>query len=129
MNLFEKITNVRAQHCFSYDSSIIFVVKAPLITKAIGKGAVNIKKLCERTRKKIKIVPAPTQNDLPAIEAFVRALVFPVKFGKAVLNEGCLIISASPQSKANLIGRKASRLIQLKAILREYFDIKNVRVM
>lgn len=126
MAFFERIIGLRTLHCFSYNNIIIFVVKPRFIAKAIGERGLNIKKLALRLHKKVKIVPAP-YNAYDA-ERFAAAIVHPVKFKKLVIQDNEAIITASPQSRAMLIGRNKTRLEELQSILKEYFGTSKLRI-
>jgi len=131
MNLFSMITRVNPTDCFEYNTSIVFVVHPKFIRRAIGESGVNVKRISEKTRRKVKIIRAPSQNE-PAgesIERFILAIVHPIKFRRLVNNNGDIIIYAGPQSKASLLGRESSRLIELRDILKRYFDVKSLRVV
>ena len=56
VNLFNKITGVRCNHCFEYNNAIVFAVPRYFVMKAIGKDSSNLRRLSEAMRKKIKIV-------------------------------------------------------------------------
>ncbi len=127
LNLFEKITKIRTQHCFAYNSTIIFVVPPQQISKAIGEDGKNIKKLSEILGKKVKVISSP--NGKKDIERFILAIIYPVKFKNLELQENKIIINAGRQSKAALIGRNKSRLHEMQKILNSYFGIKEIRII
>lgn len=126
LNLFERVTKVRTQHCFNYNSTIIFVVPKQLMAKALGEGGKNVKKLSEILEKKVKVISVP--NGKEDIERFISAIVYPVKFKNIEVRDDAVVISAGMQSRAALIGRNKSRLNDMKKILEQYFGIKEVRV-
>jgi len=126
LNLFEKTTNVRTQHCFSYNNGIIFVVPRERIAKAIGGEGKNVKRLSEILGKRIKMIAAPLGKE--DIERFVLAIIHPVKCKSIRIDGDKVTISAGMQSKAAIIGRNKTRLNEMKNILDEYFGIKEVRV-
>ncbi len=126
VNLFEKVTRIKIQHCFLYNSIIIFVVPRELMSRAIGEDGKNVKRLSEILQKKVKIVPAPMGRG--DIERFILAIVHPVKFKNIELRDDKIIINAGMQSKAALIGRNKARLNEMKNILEEYFGIKELRI-
>ena len=126
INLFGKITKVGIQHCFSYNSILIFVVPKISMSKALGEGGKNVKRLSEVLGKKVKIVPEPQGKE--DIEEFISAIVYPVKFKGTEIEDDKVTINAGMQSKAALIGRNKSRLLEMKSILNEYFGIKEVRI-
>ena len=46
VNLFEKITNIRTNHCFEYNNAIVFAVPRIFVSKAIGKDNQNLTEEC-----------------------------------------------------------------------------------
>lgn len=126
LNLFEKITKIRTQHCFVYNSIIIFVVPEKVMARAIGEQGKNIKKLSEILGKKVKVIAAPKGKQ--DIEKFILAIVYPVRFNNLEMKEDKLIIVAGMQSKAALIGRNKTRLLEMQKILEDYFGVKKVRI-
>lgn len=127
LNLFAKITRISIKHCFSYNSTIIFVVPQEKVAKAVGENGKNIKKLSEILNKKIKVVAMP--NGKEDIEKFISSIVHPIKFKGIEVKEDSITINAGRQSKAALIGRNRSRLNEMQKILDSYFGIKEIKVM
>lgn len=127
INLFEKITKTRAQHCFLYNSAIVFIVSRDDISRAIGSEGRNIKKLTEIMGKRVKVVAIPAgKQDLAR---FISAVIHPVKFKSIEVKGDSLAINAGRQSKATLIGRNKCRLAEMQEILESYFGIKELRVI
>ncbi len=56
LNLFGKITGVNTRFYFVYNGTLIFCVPNQLVSKAIGEGGKNVKRMSEVLRKKIKII-------------------------------------------------------------------------
>jgi len=127
LNLFEKTTNVRTEHCFSYNNGIIFVVPREKISKSIGERGKNVKKLSEILGRKIKMIASPLGKW--DIERFILAIIHPVKCKSIQIEVDKVIINAGMQSKAAIIGRNKTRLNEMKNILDEYFGIKEVRII
>ncbi|MBM3234159.1 hypothetical protein FJZ19_03620 [Candidatus Pacearchaeota archaeon] len=123
LNLFEKVTRVRIQDCFSYNNIIIFCVPYHLIHRAMGEGNKNIRILSEILEKKVRIIPLPRNPG-----EFISKIVAPVKFKSLEVNDKEIIINAGKQSKAALIGRNKARLEELGNIIREYYG-KEVRII
>lgn len=119
LNLFEKITKVRTNNCFFYNNCIYFAVPSALVSKAIGEHGRNVRNLLEILRKKIKIVALP--KNLGDAERFVSDVVAPNEFKNLEICNDEIIISASMQNKAILIGRNKVRLEELKKIIQEFF--------
>ena len=126
LNLFEKITRVRIQHCFSYNFTIIFVVPKMVMAKAIGENGKNIKELSEILERKVKVIAEPKGRE--DIEKFILSIVHPINFKNVDIKDDFLVINAGRQNKAALIGRNKTRLEEMKNILESYFGIKDVRI-
>jgi len=119
LNLFERVTGVRTSHVFKYNEAIFFCVPGSFISKAIGKNAVNIKKLNEILQRKIKVVCFP--NGEEDIKRFIQSIVEPVVFKDLQIVNGEIVLNASTQSKAALIGRNKRRFLEMQKILRDFF--------
>lgn len=128
INLLRFMTGVGASDCFEYNFSLIFVMNSNLVKIALQNNGEKIKLLSEKIRKNVKIVSLPQNKNADEIEKFILAVVFPLKFKRAVVNNGELIINASPEIKAKLIGRNSARLSELEGIVKKYFDIKKVLI-
>ena len=90
LNLFEKITRIRIQHCFDYNSTIVFVVPPLLISKALGDGGKNVKRLSEILEKRVKVIALPFgKNDM---EKFILAIIYTLKIKSIDVKENILII-------------------------------------
>ena len=125
MNLFNKITGVKAKFCFPYSSSLVFIVDPIMLLNALGERDNNLRRLGITFKKRVKILSEPTPEK---INPFVRRLVSPIKFRNLIIENDEVIIKAGPQAKATLIGRNHSNLDQLQNILKHYFKIKSVRI-
>ena len=130
MNYFEKILGIRTKHCFSYGNFIIFVVSKEFMSKAIGIGGANIKKLAYKIRRKVRVIQAPESID--DLESFVAAIVSPIRFRNIKLEfengEKVITIYAPREAKAMIIGRGKQKLKELENILDEYFSIKKIKL-
>ncbi len=124
-NLFSRITRIRANHCFEYNNAIVFAVPRIFVMKAIGPNNINLKKLNEIIKKKIKIVAIPKGRE--DIEKFVSVITRPVKFKGIEIKDDEAVITATTQSKASLIGRGKCRMEEMQNILEQYFGIRKLR--
>jgi len=123
-NLFNKITRIRTNHCFEYNQAIVFAVPRKLVTKALGPDNQNLKRLYKAIGRKVKIVAIPKGRE--DIENFVSVITYPVKFKAIEIKDDNVVINASSQSKAPLIGRGKKRLEEMKNVLHQYFGVKKV---
>jgi len=126
LNLFEKITHIRTRFCFSYNDTLIFCVPRPLISKAIGEGGKNIRKIHGIIRKRIRVIPSP--EGIEDAKIFITNVVEPVQFKEMEIKEGAITINAGSQSKAALIGRNKRRFLEMQKIIRSYFG-KDFRIV
>jgi len=139
INLFRKVTNISAKHCFSYNNTLVFVVPRALVMQAIGRDNYNLKRLSNIITKRIRVIAEP--SGIKDLHDFVTVLVSPIKFEKIEVRETpasensyasskeAIITTDNRESKAMLIGRERAREKELKEILEQYFDIKNVKIM
>lgn len=123
-SLFESITHSRLKNCFIDEEIIIFIVEPGEISKAIGKKAMNVKRLEPILRSKIKIVEF---NQNP--EQFIANLVFPAKIKDITKdNNTFTIIPLDLHSRGLMIGRNAQNLKNYEKITKLYFKIDELKV-
>jgi len=119
INLFEKITRISTRFCFKYNETIFFCVPKHLMSKAIGKDAVNIRKISKILNKRIKVVAFP--NGIDDLKTFIQAIVDPHTFKDVEIIENEVVLTAGSQSKAALIGRYKRRLLEMQRIVNDFF--------
>ena len=129
INLFAKVSKVSTTKVFLYNNQIVYAVPKAKVSYAIGKNAVNVKKLSDILRRKIKIVEMPLIDDNRAIGKFVEDVVSPVEFNKIEVNNNSAVITAGRQSKAALIGRNRIREKELGEVLKNFFHIPKLKIM
>ena len=128
INLFSKTTKVQTTKVFVYNNQIVFAVPKAKVSMAIGKGAVNIKRMSEILRKKIKVVIMPSLDDNDGICKFVGDVVSPIEFNKIEVKDDAVLITAGRQSKAALIGRGRQREKELADVLKNFFGITKFKI-
>jgi transcription antitermination factor NusA-like protein len=120
LNLFGKITRVQTKYCFMYNNAVVFAVPRVLISKALGKNASNLKRMNDILKKRIKVVAIPEgEKD---IRRFIESIVSPLTFKELEITPEEIILTAGSQSKAALIGRNKRRFLEMKEILKDFFD-------
>ncbi len=97
---------------------IVFCVPKHLVTKAIGEKGMNIKKMSEILRKKIKVIPFPESEK--NIEEFVKSIVNPIVPKSVEVIENEIVVSAG-KNKAALIGRNKRRLHEMQKVAKDFF--------
>jgi len=126
LNLFEKMTRVSTIRCFKYNETIFFCVPKSFVSKAIGKNASNIRQLSSILNKKIKVIPYSLENQ--DIRSFIQSIVDPIFFKDVQVEDNEIILSATTQSKASLIGRNKRRLLEMHQIIKDFFG-KEFRIV
>ena len=137
INLFDRVTRVPTTKCFVYNNQIIFAVPKAQVSMAIGRDAVNVRKLNSILRRKIRVVAMPMRDFFPGhgdksddgIGKFVEAVVSPIEFNKIEVKENSVVINAGRQSKAALIGRGRQREKELSEVLKNFFNIAKLRIV
>jgi len=129
INLFSKITGVQTTKVFTYNNQIVFAVPKSKVSIAIGRGAVNARRLNEILRKKIKVVAMPAIDSNEGIAKFVEETVAPIEFNKIEVKENSVVVTAGRQSKAALIGRNRTREKELADVLKNFFHIAKLRIV
>jgi transcription termination/antitermination protein NusA len=125
MSFFENQTRTKIKDCVMTDALALFIVQPGNIGKAIGKNAVNIKKLTASLNRKIKIVEFN-----PQVEQFIANYIYPLKVAEITLSDGIVLIKDEDmKTKGLIIGRNAANLRHLESIVQRYFDIKEIKVI
>ncbi len=131
MNLFERITGVKARCCLDYNFTRIFIVPRRLLRKSLGDNTRNLPIIEQNIGKRIRIIAEPEDNNREEIQRFVRAVIFPHEFKRVEISitenhEPEVQIYSMPRTKAALIGRNKSRLEELSQAIEQFFGIKRV---
>lgn len=124
ISFFESLTGSKLKDCISENNQIIFVVEQNEIGRAIGKKGSNVKRIERALKKRIRIIEFN-----PDLLTFVRNAVHPLKARDIVEDDGIVTITAvDSQTRGYLIGRNASNLRAYEAIIKRYFEIKELKV-
>ncbi len=124
LNLFERLTGVRTKNCFTYNRTLIFAIPQSAISRAIGVGASNIKRLSSILGQKIRVIALPGGD----IKKFILDIIAPIKIDSVEDYSSSVEISASIQNKAALIGRNKTRLLELEKIVKDVLG-KELRIV
>jgi len=116
------MTRVKTRKCFVHNNTIFFAVDKRQVSRAIGPGAVNVKKMQDNAGKRVRVIEEA--NGIEDAQKFISAVVSPVKFKSLEIKEGEIIITAgSNQNKASLIGRDKRRYLELSKIVKDFFEM------
>lgn len=125
LNLFEQITKVRTRFCFKYNENIVFCAPRPLVSRAVGEGGKNVRKLGEILGRKIRVIAAP--QGVQDAESFIKAIISPLTMKDFHMEDGEIIV-AGGKNKAALIGRNKRRLLEMQKIVEDFFN-KDFRII
>ena len=127
INLLDKIAHVKTSKCFFHNGSIFFAVNKHDVSRAICPGAINVRKMQEKTGKNIRIIQeAANPSDL---KAFIEDIVAPVRIKSTEIKDNTVIITAgNSQTKASLIGRNKRRMEELNDIIQNFFSM-NIKIV
>lgn len=120
MDLLGKLSRAKIKDCFKEEDTYYFVVEKGEVGKAIGKGAVNVKKLRQKLNKNIKVVEYGS-----TASEFVRKFIFPLKVEEISEEDGVVSIKSEDRKiKGLLVGRDGKNLKLLNKAVKRYFDVE-----
>ncbi len=126
INALESISGVSARDCVVDREIVSFLVPPKDVGKAIGKKAVNVKKLNDALGKKIEIL-SYNQD----FGSFLKAAMSEINFDKVnVVEENGskeAIVSLSPESKIK-IRERGRKLKRVKMIAERNYNIGNMMI-
>jgi NusA-like KH domain protein len=121
INLLDRTSHVKTRRCFVHNNTIFFAVSHIDLSKAIGPGAVNVRKIQEQLGKRVRIIAEP--KDDSDVKRFIEDIVSPVRIKSIEAKDGVMTLtSGNTQNKAILIGRNKRRYEELKRIVKEFFE-------
>ena len=124
MTLFESMTGAKVKDCIA-NEKLVFIMEENEMGKAIGKNGVNIKRMENALKRKIKLVEF--SND---VLQFVKNMIYPIEIFDVKQENNDLIIHAKDtHTRAMLIGRERQNINHLNDIVRRYFDVKEMKVV
>src|SRR3989344_4446595 len=124
INLFENLTRAKVKDCFQEDG-VVFLVEEGNVKKALGKDSSNIDRISKILKKDIKIIAF--SND---ICKFVSNLIYPNKADEIKLEGKTVFIVASDVGvKGRIFGRSRENLKRINSLVRNYFDVEEVKVV
>ena len=125
ISMFETMTHASVKDCISGEKRIIFVVQKGEIGKAIGKKGINIKKLENKFKKKIRIIEFNED-----VRVFISNVFYPNKAEDITEEEGVVtVVPVDSMTRGYMIGRGAVNLRSVEDIVKRYFDIKEIKVV
>ena len=127
IQIFEKVTRVRAKDCFEENNLMFYVVDKGNLGQAIGKESHRLRKLEEILKKKVKIV------EFDQKEKFIKNLFKPFVLTSLEIRDetrgNVAYVSVEPKDKGKAIGEKGKNLHLIKKFANKYYKIENVIVI
>jgi transcription termination/antitermination protein NusA len=123
ITLFESMTGAKVKDCIMNDK-VTFIVEEGEMGKAIGKNGVNIRKLENALKKRVKLIEHSSD-----VLRFVGNVIYPIKPNDIKHEDEIITIyGKDTSSKAMLIGRERQNINQIKELVKRYFDVKEIKV-
>lgn len=124
ISIFESITGAKLKDCI-LNERLLFIVEENEIGKAIGKKGSNIKRLENMLKKRIRVIAFNYD-----VLQFIRNLLYPLQVLNIENNDNIITITGPDvKTKGLIIGRNRQNLNNLMAIVKRYFDIKDIKVV
>lgn len=125
INLFESLTNAKVKDCFLDGDKLVFLIEEGNVKKALGRNNSNVERISRILKKEIKIIAF--SND---VCKFVSNLIYPNKADEIkVDNKFVDIIVSDNVVKGRIYGRGRENLKRVNNIVKNYFDIDEIRVI
>jgi NusA-like KH domain protein len=125
--ILERIARVKVKDCFKWDDNdtVYFIVEFGHLGKAVGKNAVNVKRIQQELNKKVRIIEYN-----PDVIRFVKNVIYPFKVETVIEEDGEIVIKdQSRKTKSLLIGRDSKNLKLINRAVKRFFSIKEVKVV
>ena len=130
MALFDRFARVSLKDCFEDDNGLLtFVVAGSDVGKAVGKGAVTVRKLQDLLKRRVRII-----GHYDDIIRFLQAVIYPLRVAsieEETSEDGPVYVlkSQDTKTKSLLIGRNAKNLRNTEVIVKRYFPLKELKVV
>ena len=118
---FESITHVMPSDYLNSESSIIFLVSADSLGKAIGKKAANIERLKVIFRKRVIIVADSDDPEMFLRNFFGNIQIFNTEI-RDVMGEKYILLTIDEKDRGIAIGRDGERIKAAKVFLKKKFN-------
>lgn len=124
INVFSRITKSNVKDCIVQDELIIFIVDEGQGGKAVGKQGINVKKLNNLLRKRIKIIEYNQDAS-----KFIANLIYPIKAREILIQDDKIIIkAANMREKGQIFGRERTNLKLIQEILSKFFPSLEIKL-
>ena len=126
INELHRISNVHAKDCLIFPDTLSFLVKKEDMGRAIGKNAANLKKLGNKTKKRVEVMEWGEDG-----ETFIRqslSSVQPEKVKeKEQENKTTMVVSLSSENRKKLL-TSLGKLKRIKALAKRNYKVDDIRI-
>ncbi len=124
MAFFSSMTGAKVKDCIS-NEKVVFIMEENEMGKAIGKSGINIKRMENKIKRRVKVVEFSSN----AVQ-FVRNIIHPIEVLDIEEQDDAIIIHGrDSNTKAMLIGRERRNLTHLNELVKRHFNIKEIKVV
>jgi len=116
MNAMSKVSGVDAKDCMEANGMVSFLVKGNEVGKAIGKGALNVKKLEQSLKKRVEVIGYYKQPEEMVTKTF------DVEAEEVNKKKGKLIVKLSALNKKKLFSN-SGRFKRVKELMKRNYDL------
>ncbi|MCD6461969.1 MAG: NusA-like transcription termination signal-binding factor, partial [Thermoplasmata archaeon] len=127
ITLFESATGVVVKDCLEMDDHLIFIVKEGQATKAIGKKGVNMARLREILKRRLRVIEFSPDPAVFLMNIFRTYEPVKVEFSRK-RNIIHATVFVHIENKARAIGKEGHNLRIAREIVRRHFEIESVSV-
>jgi N utilization substance protein A len=118
-SLMERLTGAKVKDCFKNEEVIYFVVGIGELGKAVGKQGVNIKRVQEELKKRIRII-----EYRDSVVEFIKNIIYPTRVEEVVQQDNLVLIKdSSKKTKSLLIGRDGRNLKLINRAVKRFFNV------
>lgn len=119
-SLLEKLTGAKVKDCFIDNDVIYFVVGAGELGRVVGKDGINIRRVQEELKKRIRVI-----EYRDSVVDFVKNIIYPLEAEEVILQEKMVLIrDHSKKTKSLLIGREGRNLRLINRAVKRFFNVE-----
>ncbi len=122
--MLERETGAQGFDALLTPESIVFVVKAGDLGKAIGRNGANRERLERIASRKIELV-----EFADTLEGFLENLFKPARIGKIDASGTSVTVKVDAEDKGLAIGRGGSRINRARELVKRHYGVEELKVL
>lgn len=124
LSMLERETGAQAFDVLLTPESIVFVVKAGDLGKAIGKNGANRERLERMALRKVELV-----EFAETLEGFLANLFKPARIEKITASGTSVVLKVGVSEKGLAIGRGGSKINRARELVKRHYGVEELKVM